>query len=320
MSDKQCHKLLSAVALLLGFLTLSPNINAQGQTANKISPSTNYSDNKLDFTLPFHLIDGYIFIDGQVNGKKGKFMFDTGTPFDFFLNHHFVPLAKDKYLSEGHAASGQFIVLHTQNRAVSIKLADQIQLDGLKSIPHSNFDFIQNNVVDKFLGMAGHGFNKNYLFIINYDEQTIDFHAFDQTGNVRRDAVEKDKIIVTLPFIATGGGKTPELDFFIGHEKIAVFFDTGNLGSLTLTQAMKTRLEQEGTLSVEEKNQLYEPHEPALYCTINKLRFENQALEDIHHVQLEIGKENKIGMGYQFLKNYVSVWNYKNQTITLLKR
>ena len=83
---------------------------------------------------------------------------------------------------------------------------------------------------------------------------------------------------------------------------------------------VKTRLEQEGTLSVEEKNQLYEPHEPALYCTINKLRFENQALEDIHHVQLEIGKENKIGMGYQFLKNYVSVWNYKNQTITLLKR
>ncbi len=74
----------------------------------------------------------------------------------------------------------------------------------------------------------------------------------------------------------------PELDFFIGHEKIAGFFDTGNLGNLTLTQAMKTRLEQEGTLSVEEKNQLYEPHEPALYCTIKKLRFENQALEDIH--------------------------------------
>ncbi|MEI6270311.1 MAG: hypothetical protein WCP01_15655 [Methylococcaceae bacterium] len=73
-------------------------------------------------------------------------------------------------------------------------------------------------------------------------------------------------------------------------------------------------------ISGEEKNQLYEPHEPTLYCTIKKLRFENQALEDIHHVQLEIGKKNKIGMGYQFLKNYVSVWNYKNQTITLLKR
>jgi hypothetical protein len=56
---------------------------------------------------------------------------------------------------------------------------------------------------------------------------------------------------------------------------------------------MKTRLENEGTLSVEEKNQLYEPHEPALYCTIKKLRFENQALENIHNVHLEIGKANK---------------------------
>ena len=194
---------------------MSPNVTAQSQAANKISPSNNYSDSKLDFTFPFHLIDGYIFIDGQVNGRKGKFA--------FFLNHHFVPLTKDKYLSEGHAASGQFIVLHTQNRAVSIKLADQIQLDGLKSMPHSNFDFIQNNVMDKFLGMAGHGFNKNYLFIINYDEQTIDSHALDQTGNAPRYSMEKDKIIVTLPFIATGGSKTPELDFFIGNEKIAGF-------------------------------------------------------------------------------------------------
>jgi hypothetical protein len=134
-------------------------------------------------------------------------MFDTVTPFAFFLNHHFVPLAKDKYLSEEQAASGQFIVLHTQNRAISIKLADQIQFIGLKSIPHSNFDFIQNNVVDKFLGMAGHGFNKNYLFIINYDEQTIDFHAFGKTGNALRDPVENHKIIATLPSIAKGGYK-----------------------------------------------------------------------------------------------------------------
>jgi len=158
------------------------------------------------------------------------------------------------------------------------------------------------------------------IIIINYDEQAIDFHAFGQTGNALRDAVENDKIIATLPFIATGGGKTPELDFFIGNEKIAGFIDTGNLGGLTLTPDMKTRLENKGYLKVKEKNQLYAPNESALYCTIKKLRFENQALEDIHNVRLEIGKENKIGMGYQFLKNYVSAWNYKNKTITLLKR
>ncbi len=280
MRDKQCNKWLSAVVFLLASVALSANTNAQSHAANKPGPSKNYSGSQLDFTLPFHLVDGYLFIDGQVNGKKGKFMFDTGTPFAFFLNHHFVPLAKDKYLSQGYAASGQLIVMHTQNRAVSIKLADQIQLDGLKSLPHSNFDFIQDNVEDKFLGMVGHDFNKNYLFIINYDKQTIDFHAYDQTGKALSDYVEKDKIIVTLPFIATGDGKMPELDFFIGNEKIAGFFDTGNLGSLTLTQDMKTRLENEGHISVEEKNQLFESHKPALFCTIRKLRFENQALED----------------------------------------
>jgi hypothetical protein len=58
MSDNQRNKILSSVALLLGLLTLSLNANAQGHTANKISPSNRYSDSKLDFTLQFHLIDG----------------------------------------------------------------------------------------------------------------------------------------------------------------------------------------------------------------------------------------------------------------------
>ena len=105
---------------------MSPNVTAQSQAANKISPSNNYSDSKLDFTFPFHLIDGYIFIDGQVNGRKGKFA--------FFLNHHFVPLTKDKYLSEGHAASGQFIVLHTQNRVVSAGSIRQLLIKKLAEL------------------------------------------------------------------------------------------------------------------------------------------------------------------------------------------
>ncbi len=317
---KLSHKLLLGIAFMLAAMTLSPGADAHSHHAHEIGSSESHSENKSDFTLPFHLIDGYIFIDAEVNRKKGKFMFDTGTGFAFFLNSHFIPLAKDNYLSEGHAASGQLLVLHTQNKAVSMKLADQIQFDNLKLLPHSNFDFIENNVVEKFLGTAGHEFNKNYLFIINYDKQTIDFHSFKNDDKILSAYVEKDKVIATLPFTATEGGKMPEFDFFIGNEKIAGFFDTGNLGSLTLTQDMKTRLENEGYISVERRNELYEPHEPTLYCTVRKLRFENQVLEDMHNITLKIGNENKIGMGYQFLKNYVSVWDYKNKTITLLKR
>ena len=64
-----------------------------------------------------------------------------------------------------------------QKRAVSFNLTEQIKGDKLKSLPHTNFDFIEKWVLQDFLGMTGHDFNKEYLFIINFDNQTIDFHS-----------------------------------------------------------------------------------------------------------------------------------------------
>jgi predicted aspartyl protease len=284
------------------------------------SSANNYSMNKSDFTLPFHLIDGYIFIDAQVNNRKGKFMFDTGTPFTFLVNNHFIPLAKDNYLAEGSAESGQFLVLYTQNKAVSVNLMEQIKFDKLKSLPHTNFNFIQKAVLNDFLGMAGHGFNKDYLFIINYDNQTIDFHSFKQDDKTLSGYINKDKIISTLPFTTKDDGRKPEIFFLIDNEKITGLFDTGNLGTITLTQEMKSRLETGGYLTVTRQEYSYGRYEPYLSATLRKLSINNQTLYDIHNLQFQIGKVNEIGLGYQFLKHYVSAWDYKNKTIALLKK
>jgi len=47
------------------------------------------------FTLPFHLVNGLPLINGRVNNIPGKFLFDTGTHFAFFLNNHRLPLSID---------------------------------------------------------------------------------------------------------------------------------------------------------------------------------------------------------------------------------
>lgn len=308
------------LAFMLVVIAPLSSAKAKDNKVYKISNANNYSVNQLDFTLPFHLIDGYIFIDGQVNNKQGKFMFDTATPFAFLLNNNFVPLTKDVYLSEGYAGSGQFLVLHTQNNGVSINLTEQIKFNDLKSLPHTNFDFIEQSVLKDFLGMTGYVFNKDYLFIINYDNQTIAFHSFKQDDKTLSAYIDKNRVIATLPFTAKEDGKKPELEFLIGNEKITGIFDTGNLGTLTLTPEMKTRLENQGYLSVEKKDYLYGRYEPYLSCHLRKLKFNNQPLEDIHNLNFKIGKVNELWLGYQFLKHYVSIWDYKNKTIRLLKR
>ncbi|MGZ8946142.1 MAG: hypothetical protein ACXW1W_12030 [Methylococcaceae bacterium] len=212
------NKIFLTLAFMFAVIASLSNAEARSNNVYKISSVNNYAVNKSDFTLPFHLIDGYIFIDGQVNKKKGKFMFDTATMFAFFLNNHFIPLSKDAYLSEGYTGSGQFLVLHTQNRGVSVNLTEQIKFDKLKSLPHTNFDFIENAVVKNFLGTTGHAFNKDYLFIINYDNQTIDFHSFKQDDKTLSAYVDKERIIATMPFTAKDDGRKPEVEFLIGKK------------------------------------------------------------------------------------------------------
>jgi hypothetical protein len=60
-----------------------------------------------NFTLPFYLFNGHILIDGAVDGRRGKFMFDTGTEFPFFLNNHFLPLSRDQFVGQGMPARGR---------------------------------------------------------------------------------------------------------------------------------------------------------------------------------------------------------------------
>jgi hypothetical protein len=85
-----------------------------------------YSQHQAPFTLPFHLVDGYIMVDGTVNDVPGRFLFDTATPWAFYLNNASVPLGKDQFLVLGHAASGQEMPIYTQAQPIdSITLGDQ---------------------------------------------------------------------------------------------------------------------------------------------------------------------------------------------------
>jgi hypothetical protein len=65
--------------------------------------------------LPFHLKNGFILIDGQVNGTRGVFILDTGMPFRVLLNRHFVPLRNGVDVKHGTVASGQAMIIESHS-------------------------------------------------------------------------------------------------------------------------------------------------------------------------------------------------------------
>jgi hypothetical protein len=297
-----------------------PIVKAQSQVS--VFGFNEYLAETARFTLPFHLVDGLILIDGEVEGVPGKFMFDTGTQFPFFLNNHRLPLAKDTFLAQGTTASGQELVLYTQNEAIDwIELADQIRFEQVRSLPHTDWSFVEAALVPDFLGTLGHGFNGNYLFVIDYDAQTIDFYSLEQTESVLATSLDPDRILATLNFVPTDEkGNMPGVELTIGDRAIAGVFDTGDHGTLELTAATQKALVEAGYLTVEPADYLYGTYEPYTRCRLTGLQYGDQTLADLHNLRLITGEENRLMLGYQFLKNYVTAWNYQNQTITLLKR
>ncbi len=275
-----------------------------------------------DFTLPFYSFNGHILIDGAVDGRRGKFLFDTGTEFPFFLNNHYLPLGKDQQVGQGHAASGQAITVYRQQAPVAhIEIAGQIRFENAPAQVHTDWGFIEDAYTPHFLGSIGHGFNRNYLFVIDYEAQTIAFHSLDQAPEALARVIDPARVVATLCFTPTGvDGKLPEVSLQVGEETIAGFFDTGNLGSLQLTAATKARLQRAGLLSLEESDYTYGSYVPRVVARLSGLSHASRPLHEAGNLDFELGESNRVGLGYHFLKHYVSVWDYRRRTLTLLRR
>lgn len=270
-------------------------------------------------TLPFHLLNGYIMMDANVNGIKGKMMFDTGTEFPFFLNNFRIPLGKDTLLGKGKTGSGQEVVIYRQNGAIkNIDLSQSIHLTDVKELPHNNFYYIDEGLDITFLGTCGHGFNRDYEFAINYDNQTIDLYSLSHPA---RYLYKQSDVLTTIHFKPTGvDGKIPQITLKAGKHHLEGFFDTGNTGTLELTQELKEQLVREGILIIDEGKYMNGTAQPYMRGTLKGLTYNGISLLDVHNLHVTIAQHNRLGMGYQFLKHYVSIWNYSEQTIVLLKR
>lgn len=321
MMKKNASKMLAtwAVAIVVLF---SPRVSfASDQPPPPNFALDDYQVSQSHFTLPFHLFDGHMLIDGAVNGQRGKFMFDTGTEFPFFLNNHFLSLSRDHFIGQGHAGSGQKMVLYRQDAPVSsIEIAGQVRFENVTALIHTDWGFIEEAYTPHFLGSIGHGFNRNYLFLIDYDAQTIAFHALNQDEDVLARVIDPARVIATLAFTPVGvDGKMPEVELRIGDETLTAFFDTGSAGTLELTESMKDRLERQGKLTLRENEYAYGAHEPHLRGTLTGLGYGPQTLEDARNLKVRIGTANRLGLGYHFLKHYVSAWDYRRRTLTLLR-
>jgi hypothetical protein len=261
--------------------------------------------------IPFHLLNGYILIDAQVDQVKGKFIFDTGTPLNFMINNNLVPLDKDSFVVTGAAGSGQVLDIYRSDIGRIRITQSDLEFKNLKNITHTNFSFMQDSIASDILGTIGYGIMKDYVVTIDYERQTIKLDSALR---------EMPGLKMVAAFYYTNEGNYPEVTFTAANgRKIQAYFDTGSQGVMKLSKSLFSELSAENLLEVYSTGFCY-GYAIAGFQTwlIRDLSYGNVVF-DLKHLAYTPGEENKISLGYSFLKNYISVWDFKNKVIRLYK-
>lgn len=276
---------------------------------------------KEHFILPFHLVDGFILIDASVNGVEGKLMFDTGTPFSYFLNNNKLNLNKSQKIAEGQAGSGQEIVLYRGDSSVSINFYDKLGDFTTQAPIHTNFSFIEKGITADFLGFIGHGFFKDYEFLIDYDTQVIEFFLIDENEiSELKNKLDDNEIVKVLKFNNDASENIPRFELQLGSISIPAHLDTGNQSDLTLTSETKKQLFQENFLEENPHSAWYgEAFDGKKTFNLENAQIQGTPITKIKNLKIEKG-DNEARLGYQFLKSYRSLWNFRDKTITFYER
>ncbi|MDP6386502.1 MAG: hypothetical protein QGI93_09940 [Planctomycetota bacterium] len=257
-------------------------------------------------TLPMHVTNGYVFLDGRVGDRAGAFMFDTGSPFSFFLNNNYLALELTNRIGSGAAASGQQLTVYQHDNVGQITVGG-VALHNVEGARSANFGFIEHGIRPDFLGFTGFELIRDYEFVIDYERQAIELYRTGENGDPVVRHVNPDEVVVTLTF-RTETEQVPLVTFAVDGAQIEASFDCGSPGGLSLMTETRRALETSGRLQSTEGAH-----------TLSGLTYDGISLS-VGFPRVTEGTTNTMSLGYSFLREYRSVWNYRNHTITLLRR
>jgi len=265
--------------------------------------------------LPLLVHQGYPFVAGEVNGRRGHFMVDNGTPFRFFFNANFAPVTMGRELGRGQAGSGQPIVVHEARGVQTLRLgpdaarelepAQAATGEGLRA---ADFSFIETGVQPDFLGFVGAPWLSPFAFLLRYAPARW---LLSDAGAGAQRLLEGSERVALIRFEGRDGS-LPYATLQVDGVNLRARFDTGTPGVLQLTAQFRARLERAGVLRCTESN------EPArsTRCELEGLRYGATALE-LAPLLTNTGSDNRITLGAALLSRYVTVWNLSQATIDL---
>jgi hypothetical protein len=226
------------------------------------------------------------------------------------LNHYRVPLRLREYLCTGSAGSGQRLPFYRHERIGALDVAGW-STGGFAALASTDLGFVSairsGGRHDDLLGLVGLSLLRDSEFVLDYRSGRLDIYRTDRDGSAVIRHFDPADRIATLRFVLDDDpGQLPAVALRVGEFELPGLLDTGNPGVLTLTAGTRRQWLEAGYLR----------QDGARYRLVD-LTYDGTVLHaDIGW--LVEGERDTLGLGYNLLGHYRSVWNFHQRTVTLL--
>lgn len=278
-------------------------------------------------SMPIMIIKVYPFISGAVNGREGKFMFDTGLKPAIMLNDNFIQLTNKKTQGNGQVGSGQTFKTSLTDTLGEVKFSNGLAYRNLLNIRSGNYDFLQQHTTPDFLGFIGHDFFNGYVFKLDYLDKNVTFYKNTEARSLSRDYLDHEKVVAEIQFEIGKLPNVPIIDIKIDNVKILGTFDTGQNGFLQLDSISEQTLRHSGSVTTSGTDSAGD-----ILLTVKNIKFRDKfqtSLKGLEQTSLEgtevirkagnLSQANLMTIGYRFFSQYKTVWDYANKRIYILE-
>ncbi|TCD28703.1 hypothetical protein EZ456_04795 [Pedobacter psychrodurus] len=310
--------ILTAVSLLMWTISW-------GQNNETSEPQNDFKLVGDVISFPLTIVNAFPFISGEINGVKGKFMFDTGNQDALEINNNIIPLLSQQEKGNGQVGSGQKFKTYINDNIEDVKLINGLHFRNLKQIPSGNYDFLQNDITPDCIGYIGHDFFNGYLFKLDYTKRKLTFYKNSPKRESSKDFLVGEKVVAILNFEIRNLPNHPTIRVKVKDVEIQAFFDTGSYGSLELTDKDSKKLKKQKYLI----NYGQDGYSEEL-LVLNNVRINAQLTANFIGIYehgdskylrkaLGITEDNYLSIAYRFLANYKTVWDYRHKKIYVLE-
>lgn len=310
--------LTAAIALTLASALAVPAAVAQDVPRGaEIAPEFRLKGDVV--SIPFVMVREFPFVEAEINGVKGKLLLDTGIFEALALNHNHLKLPEGRVIGRGAFGSGQTYEKVLRPSVDNVRLAGGLSYSRVTTFRSQDAAQLERITPD-FLGWLGYLFWDGYAVKVDYKASKATFYKGGPKAFLK-----SETLVAAIPFETRALPNNPVLVAKIGDTDFETVLDTGQYGNifanaatlerLTAAGAIKPAADEDGAVDVKAIQFSKGPAIPLAKIATHPIEGAAPFAKAIGVTSPRI-----MSLGYAFLQQYKTVWDYPNKTLYLLKR